>query len=108
DPGLIQESFEPVSLDECVSEVVENLAPSEANRIAWDPRAEGLVQGDPVLLRAALQNGMSNALKFSEGPVRVTLAEFSDEIVVRVEDDGPGIPLEMQERVLDPFFRAED
>jgi signal transduction histidine kinase len=106
DPGIIQSSFEPVSLDECISEVVEDLSPSVSERVAWERQTEGLIRGEPVLLRAALQNGISNALKFSEGRVQVTLTDTRSDIIVRIEDDGPGIPPEMQERVLDPFVRA--
>lgn len=61
-----------------------------------------------MLLRSVLQNGLSNALKFAEGTVQVTLTDTHEYITVRIEDDGPGIPPEMQGRVLYPFVRAAD
>lgn len=106
DPGVIQSSFEPVSLDECITEVIEDLPSEKRARLAWERQAEGLIRGEPVLLRAVVKNGIENALKFAEGSVQVTLTEEDSTIVVRVIDDGPGIPPEMQERVLDAFVRA--
>lgn len=108
DPGIIQSSFEPVSLDECITEVLDALTPNERERVVWERTGEGLIRGEPALLRAVLQNGIANALKFAEGTVQVTLTDTHKTIIVRVKDDGPGIPPEMQERVLDPFVRATD
>lgn len=108
DPGIIRSSFEPVSLDECITEVLDALAASERERVLWERTKEGLIRGEPVLLRSVLQNGLSNALKFAEGTVQVTLTDTHEYITVRIEDDGPGIPPEMQGRVLYPFVRAAD
>jgi two-component system OmpR family sensor kinase len=108
DPGVIQSSFEPVSLDECITDVVEDLPREKRERIVWERQAEGLIQGEPVLLRAALQNGIENALKFSDGSVHMTLTEENSTIIVRVADEGSGIPSDMQDRVLDAFVRGTE
>lgn len=61
---------------------------------------------DRVQLRQALRNLVANALQAqtSGGRVRVTLAREAKEIVLRVEDAGPGIPPALRRRVADPFF----
>jgi two-component system, OmpR family, sensor histidine kinase KdpD len=61
---------------------------------------------DPALLDQILGNVLDNALKFSEGPVRVTARREGHEVAIAVEDDGPGIPPEDLHRVFDPFFRV--
>jgi signal transduction histidine kinase len=41
------------------------------------------------------------------GHVTVTAAREVDDVVVRITDDGPGIPPEIQSRVFDPFFTTK-
>jgi len=60
----------------------------------------------PVSIRRALSNLIENALHYA-GNVRVTVrAEGRDAIIV-VEDDGPGIPENRMDDVLQPFFRLD-
>ena len=55
-----------------------------------------------------LVNLLENALKFSSPADRIELrAEWLDEeVVVRVSDHGPGIPLGERERIFEPFARG--
>jgi signal transduction histidine kinase len=57
-------------------------------------------------LRRALRNLVSNALRYGHR-ARVTLHRDGDEAVLRVEDDGPGIPVHEIARMLEPFTRLE-
>lgn len=77
-----------------------------APRIALELEDDVLVRGDPTLLRAAIKNGIDNALKFSEGRVTLRVFERHGEAVVEIADDGPGIPLAERERVFLPFYRT--
>lgn len=78
---------------------------------AW-PRIELLppdcapLVGDRVLVATMLANAIENALKFSEGPVRVVLTTEHDEVVARVADEGAGIPDAERARVFEPFYRT--
>ena len=73
-----------------------------------------VVLGDPVALRHAIQNLLSNAAKYgTEGSkwVGVTASSAETEagafVEIRVADHGPGIPLDEQAHVFDPFFRGK-
>jgi signal transduction histidine kinase len=57
-------------------------------------------------LRRALRNLVSNALRYGTR-ARITLRREGTEAVLRVEDDGPGIPESEIARMLEPFTRLE-
>ena len=67
-------------------------------------RAVAAVQAN--LLRRALRNLIDNALKYG-GAARVALLEEPGQVMIRIDDDGPGIPVDQQEKVFAPFFRLE-
>jgi two-component system, OmpR family, sensor kinase len=72
-----------------------------------DPEGGGLlIEGDPVALRRLFANLVENALKYGER-ARVRVHAAGGNATVEVDDDGPGIPEALQQRVFDPFFRAE-
>lgn len=72
------------------------------------PGSSVVIEADPAQLREAIDNLISNALKYtpSGGSVTVRLVERSGHAVFEVEDTGPGIPDELQPRLFTPFFRA--
>ncbi len=59
-----------------------------------------------VSIRRALANLIDNALHYA-GNVRVSLASEADAVVIRVDDDGPGIPEDRLKDVFQPFFRLD-
>ncbi len=61
-------------------------------------------------IKYVLTNLLSNALKYSNADKMVTLdvSRHEDGIMVTVADQGIGIPLEDQARILDPFYRAHN
>ncbi len=70
----------------------------------------GPVDMDEKLLRHALGNLLSNALKYSTSGSRVTLAVHVNDSMAtfKVSDEGIGIPLQDQERLFDAFHRARN
>jgi PAS domain S-box-containing protein len=68
-----------------------------------------LIRGDPRRLEQALDNLVSNAIKYSPagGTVEVRGRADPAEIVLSVSDEGVGIPLDEQERIFDRFHRVE-
>ena len=65
-----------------------------------------VLEGDPIALRRMVVNLVDNALKYGER-ARLRLRVTDDRCVLEVDDDGPGIPDALRERVFEPFFRAE-
>ncbi|HNK62880.1 MAG TPA: ATP-binding protein [Anaerolineales bacterium] len=68
------------------------------------------VRANPIRIRQMFDNLLGNAIKYTpdEGYVRVLLSMQDKQIVIRVEDSGPGIPAEEQTRIFEKFFRASN
>ena len=65
-----------------------------------------IVLADRDALKMALKNLVLNAVKYGHGgPVRV-LASGGADVAIAVEDEGPGIPEEEQQRIFEPFYRG--
>lgn len=58
-------------------------------------------------MRRALRNLIENALRYG-GDATVSVEHQETDLLIRIADDGPGIPEADLERVFDPFFRLEE
>ena len=68
--------------------------------------AAAKVRGDAVALRRLFANLIENALRYGTSAA-VTLESGGAEVVVTVDDDGPGIPALERSTVFEPFYRIE-
>jgi signal transduction histidine kinase len=73
---------------------------------AFSPSAPAPARVRPAALRRALRNLIENAARYGGG-ARVRVEAGEGRLCVVVEDEGPGIPEDMVERVFDPFVRLE-
>jgi two-component system OmpR family sensor kinase len=64
------------------------------------------VRADPSAVRRAVANLVANAVKYA-GSARVSTVAVDGRAVLRVEDDGPGLPVDQLQAVFEPFHRAE-
>lgn len=99
---------ELVSLDELVGQAVAELGSGDRVRVEL-AAAPPLVEVDPVQVERVLVNLLENALRHSgpEAEVVVVITTAGEEAVVRVVDEGPGIPADDVERVFEPFERLD-
>lgn len=74
------------------------------------PRRLSPVSLDKDLFRIALNNLLTNAIKYSRPGGTVTLAaeESDSQILVRVRDNGIGVAADERERIFDKFYRSAD
>lgn len=100
----------PVDLARLASEIRDDLSASLASaggRIEFGPMP--MAYGDPTLLRIALQNLVSNGIKFrAEGiaPVVGILASIeADQLVISVRDNGIGMASDQTDRIFEIFHR---
>ncbi len=110
--GRQQIRRQPFPLDRLVTEALETVQPSAAQKgiqvQAETPDSAAPYNGDESLLAHALLNLLDNAVKFSAPGTAVTVRvrEEADRFVVQVADQGPGIPDEERERVFGKFQRG--
>jgi two-component system sensor histidine kinase KdpD len=95
------------SLDEVIRAAVEGTgASAERVRLVID-RDLPLVRADAAQMQRALANLIENALRYGgSAPVSVRARVSGGRVLIRVVDQGAGIPLVQQERIFAPFYRA--
>ena len=62
--------------------------------------------GRPLALRRCLTNLVENAIRYG-GRAMIEVEDSPAQVVVRIVDDGPGMPDEELERAFEPFYRGE-
>jgi signal transduction histidine kinase len=101
-----------VDLTHLVSEVIDQLAPRAPRhslRSSFPPNFP-IIRGDEDQLRRALFNLVQNAIKYSpNGGEVLIVGELAPpgRVLVRVIDQGAGIPAGEQERIFDRFHRVD-
>ena len=61
----------------------------------------------PNAMRRALRNLIENALRYGQA-ARINWQKTGGEVVLTLDDDGPGIPEDQLDKVFDPFVRLEE
>ncbi len=119
--GKLQFNPTPIDLESFCREIVEELQLSldshlDENRgtihtIAFSVQGEKTkAKLDEKLLRQILTNLLSNGLNFSPqgGIVHLDLSCQDDQAIVRIQDEGIGIPLDDREYLFESFYRASN
>jgi PAS domain S-box-containing protein len=108
--GNLSVEQEPWPLIELIAAASRGTRPSLGDRLAVDVPADlPMVPVDRRRFESVLRNLLENAARYAgpEATVRVSALREDGRVVVRVEDDGPGIPEGETERVFEPFFRVD-
>ena len=75
-----------------------------------DDDDEVLLWADPALVERLVANLIANAIKHTPpaSTIWVSLLTQPHRIVIRVEDDGPGVKAKDRDRIFEPFIRGRD
>lgn len=112
DAGTLQLESQPVSLSEVLQSLLEDVKSLDAAQglqFKEDIPKGVTVAGDPVLLRQACHNLLSNAVRYNQkdGWVNVAISKEADRVTCRISNAGPGIAPEYQSRIFARFFRED-
>ncbi|HEY8433535.1 MAG TPA: HAMP domain-containing sensor histidine kinase, partial [Sphingomicrobium sp.] len=110
DAELSRATFEPVDLGSLIEQLVSSWETRREKgdaRIAFArPRREtAVVMGKPDRLARAINAIIDNAVSFSPpgGLVEIAAAHVGDEIRIRIDDEGPGVPPDAREAIFNRF-----
>ncbi|MEM9063555.1 MAG: HAMP domain-containing sensor histidine kinase [Pseudomonadota bacterium] len=106
--GAGREAFRPIDLQTLVDEVSDTFGPvveDAGQRLEVDVRSPEKIDGDRDMLVQALANLLQNALRYGAEGQTIHLRVHGSRLVV--SDEGPGIPLALREKVLQPLYQGE-
>jgi signal transduction histidine kinase/CheY-like chemotaxis protein len=112
--GKIRLRVEPVELTQLARHCTQTLTPQldarEQHLELELPEEPVYVLGDPVRLDQVLTNLLHNAVKYTEpgGQIRLRIERGGEQVAIRVQDTGAGIPAEMLPRVFELFTQVEN
>ena len=94
-----------IDLDEVVLEETGRTyrVPIDTHRVS-----AGRVRGSGAQLARAVRNLLDNAARHAHAHVDVSLEARDGEVVLTVDDDGPGVPVDERARVFDRFTRLDE
>ncbi len=111
--GQIKPKFEPLVLNDLIDDVLHDAkfeAAATNATITYEGVENVRVNGDPGMLRSAIENVVRNAIFYSGqgGKIEVKLTTIGKNAFLAVRDNGPGVPPEKMNLIFEPFFRVDD
>ena len=102
---------EQIRLDELIGVIVDDSRIEAEKRHVTlnESLSEVTMEGNPELLRRAIENLVRNAIRYSpeETTVDVSLSKVGSVFRISVRDHGAGVPEESLPSIFDPFYRVE-
>lgn len=103
------ESLGPVSVEDVIDKAIEMAVNSAILKSVKINRVKGGVTyiiAEATQLRYVILNLLTNAAEAMQGKgiIAISTKTQSDVVVIRVEDDGPGVPHEHIDKIFEPFF----
>jgi signal transduction histidine kinase len=112
--GKITLRREPLDLGPVIAQAVESTGPvleERKHELSVEHCPEPLpVMGDPVRLTQVVANLLNNAARYTErgGKLRLSCGVDGNDALIRVADNGRGIPSDMLERIFDMFVQEKE
>jgi signal transduction histidine kinase len=103
--GRPTDPLEPTELNALVGQVAEEFE-DLGEPVSFTPAARIVLPVRATWLRRAVRNLTVNALRYGQA-ARIAVERSGAEVLIRIEDDGPGIPEERMEAMFQPFARGE-
>ena len=103
--GESAEQARPVDITALLESLAAD-AQDTGGKVTIEGAASGPYVGRPQALKRCLGNLLDNAVKYGKSAT-IVVEDSGDRLVIRIRDQGPGIPARELERVFEPFYRLE-
>ncbi|HYC29686.1 MAG TPA: HAMP domain-containing sensor histidine kinase, partial [Chitinophagaceae bacterium] len=101
---------EKIDLRALLAELVPSYSIFQGKPVSFQLTGEGpvFIQGDRLHLETAFHNIIDNAIKYSSGPVNISIdiVENNRDCTVKISDNGMGIPPQFIKNIFEKFFRV--
>lgn len=111
--GQQKPKFEQLTLNDIIEDVLGDAkfeAAATGATVSYQGNGEVKLEGDSGMLHSAIENVVRNAIFYSgkEGRIEIILEKSDAAAVVRVRDNGPGVPENALPLLFKPFYRVDD
>lgn len=99
-----------IELAPMIEEIITDLEPiAEEKGIALNYDGNGTMIGSDTLIYRLIFNLTENAIRYNRtnAQVHISVSDNKDKILIRVRDNGHGIPEQYRESIFQPFFRID-
>lgn len=103
--GRPSDPVEPTELNALIGQIAEEFE-DLGEPVSFEPAGRIVVPLRATWLRRAVRNLTVNALRYGQ-TARITVQHNAGQALIRVDDDGPGIPEDRMEALFQPFARGE-
>lgn len=104
--GKSNEALQKTDIGSLIEAVIDDFS-EQSDDIKFTLSAAINAQVKPSLLRRALRNIISNALRYG-GNAHIITEQNDGDFKIMVDDDGPGLSLDKKEAVFEPFHRLDE
>lgn len=106
DKTSVQLRRAPVDLSALVQDICQEHAAQTGRDIRFAAEGAPTIDADYDLLRTAIENLVNNAIRYTNGQIRVAVQPDTEGVTVAVEDEGPGIPDDERLLIFERYYRA--
>jgi signal transduction histidine kinase len=105
--GQYKPAMEPFSLSAMTEEIIADFAARYSRRFEEEVATGCKALGDAPMLRIAVNNLVENAVKYTpeDKPITISLTLKQNTALLRIADEGPGIPDSEKQKIFDKFYR---
>jgi two-component system sensor histidine kinase KdpD len=107
--GAITASRDVFDLDDLLARALHSARGRLGERTLDVDLASSPVEVDPVFVDEAVSNVLDNAIRHTPGGARIRVTardDGPDHVVLTIEDDGPGVPPALLDRLFEKFYRV--
>jgi signal transduction histidine kinase len=108
DERTLQMSSDPLDLDDLVLEEAKRLSSTTDLRIETSGVGAARTDGDRLSLQRVVRNLADNAARHATSVVSFSVRETDGLVVLHVDDDGSGVPVEARTSVFERFTRLDE